>query len=582
MDTLSRGEWSRCSGELIQSPIVDGSPRRNSNVIIQHHHHQQQKQQQPSIQEESTSLLSSNNKIAIAYGTAATTTHQNDKDDNDTPQRQQHRLSLADSSKIMYDEARHMITLALPVIATYLLEMLPGIVSIILVGHIHSSANGGGEHVKEYMDAAALAVMYMNLTALSIGFGLASAMDTLCSNAFGAGELPQSAPLYLTTGCLVLAAAFGVILILNLHATTILIRLGQPPQVAELAGIFVGYLVPGIPALLLYELVRKILQAANIALPMLYCALGGNLLNAGLGYYWIYYSEPTAWSESVLGPDHWLGAAVARTVGNLSFPIFLAIYLAVTGDWKQFWSTTTGDSNNTTTVEWFRQAIKGIPSFISLGVPGALQLCFEWWAFEILALLSGLLPNAILAIGTNAILLNIASLVYMLYLGISIAANVRIGNALGANQPQRAALAGYLAMGLSVVASFFVATILVVFRRALPFLFTHDKDIADYCSELLWIAACFQLPDSINATVQGVFRGSGRQHIGAWLNFVAYYVVGLPVGAGLAYGTSQGLRGLWIGVSVGLFVVGVMGATVIVRSDWKKLAKDAIRRLLED
>ena len=559
MESISRGDWSRCSTNLCDTPIFNGSPRRKSSMVA-------------NKGEESSTLLTAD-RTSISYGTAApgksSSITKNDVEE-ETPT---HRLSLADQSKIMYDEGKSMINLALPVIGTYLLEMLPGITSIMLVGHVQSPK------VKLFLDAAALAVMYMNLTALSVGFGLASAMDTLCSQAYGAGELAQRASVYLMTGGLVLSITFCVILVLNLNAATVLMALGQPEDVSALAGTFVYYLLPGIPALLIYELVRKVLQASNIAMPMLYVAFCGNILNAGLGYYWMFVVDPSE-SWSIMGEDAWLGAAVARTVCNISFPILLVIYLAISGEYRAFWNLDdTNHSQSTSTL--LQQAFHGIPSFISFGIPGALQLCFEWWAFECLALLSGLLPDAILAIGTNAILLNLASLVYMFYLGISIAANVRIGNALGANLPQRAALAGYFAFGLATACSLACATIIIVFRQSLPLLFTHDEDIADYCSQLLLIAAAFQLPDSINATVQGIFRGSGRQNVGAVLNFVAYYVVGLPLGAVLAFALGQGLRGLWIGVSVGLLVVSVTGGTLIIQSDWKKLAKDAIRRLIE-
>ena len=226
-----------------------------------------------------------------------------------------------------------------------------------------------------------------------------------------------------------------------------------------------------------------------------------------------------------------------------------------------------------------KDAWKGISQFIELGIPGALQLCFEWWAFECLALISGLLPDAVIAIGSNAILLNIASMVYMFYLGVSIATNVRIGNALGAGLPARAALASNLGVGLGVLCSILCATILLVFREELPGFFTNDPEIDAYTSDLLIIAATFQLPDAINGTIQGIFRGSGRQTLGAWLNFVAYYLCGIPFGVLLAFHFDQGLWGLWVGMTIGLVVVGVVGLWIVCTSKWKQLAEDAIRRM---
>ena len=121
------------------------------------------------------------------------------------------------------------------------------------------------------------------------------------------------------------------------------------------------------------------------------------------------------------------------------------------------------------------KAVRGIPEFLTLGVPGMLQLCFEWWAFEIMSLLCGVLPNAVAAIGANAVIQNILSIVYMFHLGLSVSCNVRIGNALGAGDPERARLAAKLTIGISVFMGTLCAVFLLVFRASLPSLFTHDE-----------------------------------------------------------------------------------------------------------
>lgn len=196
-----------------------------------------------------------------------------------------------------------------------------------------------------------------------------------------------------------------------------------------------------------------------------------------------------------------------------------------------------------------------------------------------MALVSGLLPDALLAIAANALLLNISSMVYMFYLGISIAANVRIGNALGAGEPARASLAAWLALALAALGSCMCAAALIAGRHTLPHLFTEDEEIDDYTSDLLIVAAVFQLPDAVNGAVQGIFRGSGRQRRGAILNFVAYYVAGIPIGIVLAFRWELGLLGLWVGMTIGLCIVGLTGTFMILRSDWLTLAANANQRL---
>jgi len=455
-------------------------------------------------------------------------------------------------SEICCDEFNKMIKLSLPVIVTNLFEILPGVVSIVLVGHVHSYST------REYLDAAALGTMFLNLIGVSIGKGLASAMDTLCSQAYGANESRKMGT-FLQTGLIVLSVNFIFVFFVSLYAAEILIALGQPVRISRLAGSFLLHQLPGIPFMYMYELLRRIMQSQNIALPMLYASISANIVNISLGYYLVFGG----------GSSWWLGASVARGVSQISSFFFMIVYLYTSNYIKLFWS------------EWnLSAAIKGIPEFLSLAIPGAMQLCFEWWAFICLSLISGLLPDSQLSIGANAILLNIESVVYMCYLGNSISCNMRIGNALGAGLPNRARVAANLALGIAFAMSLLMATLLIMNRLALPLLFTQDNQIRDYCTALLYIVAIYQLPDSINATVQGIFRASGRQAIGAKLNFFAYYIVGIPFGIILAFYYHQGLRGLWIGLSTGLCFVTIIGAYItLCRSDWEQLAIDAKQRM---
>lgn len=451
---------------------------------------------------------------------------------------------------LIYNELKGMTVLAVPVVSTYLLEFLPGLVSIVLVGHVHH------DKTEEYLDAAALAVVFMNLTGLSIGIGLATAMDTLCSQAYGA-QRSERMGIYLQTGFQILAVFCLFIGVIFYYAADILVALGQPMEVSELTGAAVLTLLPGVPFLFLYELLRKVLQAQNIASPMFYVSVAANIVNAGVGYYLVYYTE--------VG---WLGASIARSICNMSFFLLLLPYILASGRLDTFW---TG---------WHpMEAFEGIPAFLALGIPGMFQLCFEWWAFEILALLCGLLPNAVVSIGANAVIMNVSAMVYMLYLGLSISGNVRIGNALGAGDDKRARVAALATIGLSGAMALLSAMFLLVFRNVLPSIFTHDETIDELSSMLICVAAVFQIPDAINGAIQGVFRGSGRQNLGAKLNFVAYYMLGIPFGFVMAFAFNLGVVGLWLGMTVGLSFIAICGTVLVVRSDWAKLSEDAKSRV---
>ena len=179
----------------------------------------------------------------------------------------------------------------------------------------------------------------------------------------------------------------------------------------------------------------------------------------------------------------------------------------------------------------------------------------------------------------------------MFYLGISISANIRIGNHLGSNKPQKAKLVTYLSLILGVIMALINASSLIIFKNYIPSLYTHDYDMIQVTLKLIVVCAIFQLGDSINAVVQGIFRGCGKQYLGAILNFIAYYIVGIPLGIILAfhgYGigfngdndNGLGVDGLWIGMTIGLFVVATFGTILIVfNSNWYALANEAQNRI---
>jgi MATE family multidrug resistance protein len=116
---------------------------------------------------------------------------------------------------------------------------------------------------------------------------------------------------------------------------------------------------------------------------------------------------------------------------------------------------------------------------------------------------------------------------YMLYLGVSVSGNVRIGNAIGSGDMIRAESASLVTLGMGALASLLNITFLLSFRKTLPWLITTDLDIVQEAQRLFIVAAVFQFPDAIGACVQGIFRGSGRQALAAKLNFAAYYIIGV-------------------------------------------------------
>ncbi|KAL9179593.1 hypothetical protein ACHAXT_008883 [Thalassiosira profunda] len=504
--------------------------------------------------------------LALIPDIDESTRHYGAADDDDAPQDQlqrgpswrERRKSILDEGALLKDELLGMISLAVPVIATYLLEIVPGIITIMLVGRMDN-----GETTQVYIDAAALAVMYFNIVCLSTGLGLLTALDTLYASAHGANQ-PEKMGRYLLTGIALMTVTLCVVGTIICNTTRALLFFGQPPAVAREAGVFAIYMLPGLPFLYGYELLRKLSQARNETLPMIVSAVTSVLVNIVVGYWMVNH---TSWG--------WLGAAIARSVGYMV--LLPTVYLGMYRSDREFLSHVKAGFR-------VREAItmRAFRKFLSLGIPGMLQFMFEWVAFEVIALLCGLFPDpqeAIVAIGSNAIVFQISTLVYMLYLGASMAGNVRIGNALGAGDAHRAKMACYLTLALGIFISAINIAFLLGFRHRLPYLFTSDAELIEKAQDLFVVVALYQFPDALDGVEQGIFRAIGKQALAAKLNFVAYYIIGIPLGYILAIPFGMGVEGLWYGMTVGLCFVSTVLTVVLLRCDWQELSLETRKRL---
>ncbi|OQR91593.1 Multidrug/Oligosaccharidyl-lipid/Polysaccharide (MOP) Flippase Superfamily [Thraustotheca clavata] len=453
-----------------------------------------------------------------------------------------------DATSILRDEAKHLISLAAQFTFTNILGYLPGVIALILVGHIDSP------DLQLYIGAAALGDMYFNVTGYSTGLGIASAMDTLCSQAFGAGNV-QRIGIVLQTGLIVLGGMFIPAFFLNVFAADVLIGLGQPMDVSHYAGQYAQCLLIGLPFLYAYELLKKTLQAQNIASPMIYCTIVCNIVNFVVGYCLINYCN--------MG---FVGAALGRSAANISLPLSLFPYYWRHSEARLMWPGLQ-----------LRAAVKGLVEFLRIGVPGMLMMMFEWCSFECIAIFSGLLPNAVVALGANAITLNLFSFLDWIYFGIAVAATVRVGNAIGAGDAQRTKIAIKASFITSAITAALFAIILLISRNEYPYIFTSDTAIAKAATSVAIIVIAFQLPQAINQTTQGILRGCGLQKMGALINFIAYLLIGLPLGYTFAFVSQLEVVGLWLGMVAAFISAASIGIAILKCTNLDRIINEAVR-----
>ncbi|XP_057571440.1 multidrug and toxin extrusion protein 2 isoform X3 [Hippopotamus amphibius kiboko] len=436
-------------------------------------------------------------------------------------------------------EARTLFVLSGPLFLFQMLNFMIYVVSTVFCGHLG----------KVELAAVTLSVAFVNVCGVSIGFGLSSACDTLMSQSFGSpnkkhmGVVLQRGTLVLLLCCLPCWALF-----LNTQHLLLLCR--QDPAVARLAQEYVQAYIPALPANFIYGLLARYLHNQGIVWPQVLSGVAGNCVNGLANYILV----------SVLGLGV-RGSAFANTVSQFLQAVVLLLCITLKKLHLQTWAG------------WSSQCLQDWGPFFSLAVPSMFMTCVEWWAYEIGSLLVGLL--SVLDLSAQAVIYEVATVAYMIPMGLSIAVCVRVGTALGAAdtaQAKRSAVSGTLCtVGTTLV----VGTLLSLLRNKLGHIFTSDEEVVALVNKVLPLYIVFYLFEAICCLYGGVLRGTGRQAFGAVVNAVMYYVVGLPLGIVLIFVVGLGVAGLWLGMLACVILAATAFITYTARMDWTRAAEEA-------
>ncbi|KAK9275093.1 hypothetical protein L1049_022352 [Liquidambar formosana] len=207
------------------------------------------------------------------------------------------------------------------------------------------------------------------------------------------------------------------------------------------------------------------------------------------------------------------------------------------------------------------------------------MVCLEIWSFEMMVLLSGLLPDPKLETSVLSISLNTCALVYMIPLGLSGAISIRVSNELGAERPQAARLAVCVVLFMVATEGILAATVMILGRKIWGYCYSGEERVVKYVGEMLILIAFSHFLDGIQSVLSGTARGCGWQKIGAFVNLGAYYIIGIPSAILLAFHYHIGGKGLWVGIILALFVQALFLAIVTLRTNWEKEAKKATERV---
>ncbi|KAF6173172.1 hypothetical protein GIB67_028470 [Kingdonia uniflora] len=386
---------------------------------------------------------------------------------------------------------------------------------------------------------------------------MASGLETLCGQAYGAHQ-------YRKVGIHTYSAIISLILVcfplslIWISLGKLLTAVGQDPLISNAAGKYAMWTIPGLFASAILQPLMKYLQSQSLILPMLISSTVTLCLHV-----------PLCWVLVFKCGFGTVGAALATSISFWLNTIVLGLYVKYSPSCER------------TRVPLSKEAFQGIRSFLRLALPSAVMICLEWWSFELLVLLSGLLPNAQLETSVLSICLTTISFLYTIPLGLGAAASTRVSNELGARKPQAARVAAYTIMLLALSETILMSTTLFACRYILGYAFSNEKEVVDYVTRMTPLICISVITDSLQGVLSGVARGCGWQHLGAYVNLGAYYLGGIPIAVLLGFYYHWGGRGLWIGILTGSSVQTIFLFLITGSTNWQNQVSNARERILD-
>lgn len=412
--------------------------------------------------------------------------------------------------------------LAWPVVLGEVGWQAMGIVDTVMVGRVGAEALAGVGVGNALFFVVAI-----------FGIGMLLGLDFAIARAVGAGERAEVATFFWHG--IALAVVLGVVLtLLLLAATPMIARLGLDEGVAVVAAAYLDVVVWSTLPLLLYTALRRFLQAVGAVRVIAITILVANVVNAIADWTLVLGN----WGAPALGAT---GAAWATFLSRALMLAILAGYVLVQHADVIAMPVRFG---------WQKMSL-----LARLGLPAALQLTLEVGVFAVVTALVGRFGAAALA--AHHVVLNIASLSFMVPLGISAAAAVRVGHSFGRRDAVETAAAGWTAIAAAAAVMCGFGVLFIGVPELLMRAFTPEPEVIAVGASLLVVAAAFQLFDGIQVVATGALRGTGETRTAMFTNLVAHWFLGLPVGVALGFGLAWGATGLWLGLCCGLVVAAV-------------------------
>ncbi|KAL8494143.1 hypothetical protein ACS0TY_025072 [Phlomoides rotata] len=372
--------------------------------------------------------------------------------------------------------------------------------------------------------AGSLAIAFANITGYSVLSGLALGMEPLCSQAFGAHR-PKLLSLTLQRTVVFLLLCSVPIAFLWLNISYILLYLHQDPGISKLTQTYLAFSLPDLLTNSFIHPIRIYLRAQGITHPLTLASLIGTAFHLPINFLLV--------SRFRLGIA---GVAAASAAANVVALAALVVYVWACGLHVPTWTKPS------------LKCFTGWAPLVRLAAPTCVSVCLEWWWYEIMIVLCGLLVDPRATVASMGVLIQTTSLLYVFPSSLGLAVSTRVGNELGANRPEKARVSAIVSIFVAGLMGLSAMSFAVSMRNVWAQIYTVDVNIVRLTSAALPILGLCELGNCPQTVACGVVRGTARPSTAANVNLGAFYLVGMPVAIGLGFLLGVGFCGLWIGL----------------------------------
>ena len=424
-------------------------------------------------------------------------------------------------------EIKHTARLSTPIVVGQIGQMLMSIVDNAMVGKV------GAQSLAAASIANALFMLVM-----VVALGVSMAITPLTAIAYGAGD-DQQCGVVLRQG-LLMNMVFGVLFcLLTLFMAQGIRFMNQPAEIVDPAILYLKVLGFSILPLMLFQSYRQFAEGVSFLKPAMIITLLANLVNFFANWVFIYGN---------LGMPQMgvTGAGIATISSRTFMAATLMAVILKSSKMKRF----------DPTLNYRKIDLSMIKKLMSIGIPAGCQYFFEVSAFSASAVIVGWMGTVALA--AHQVALSLASISFMVALGISAAATIRVGNAVGKKDMAATRGAGF---GAVILCAGFMASagmVFILFNHELPMLYIKDPAVLKLSASLLIIVAFFQISDGTQAVGIGILRGMTDMKIPTMITLAAYWIIGLPCGYVLAFYFGMGIFGVWYGLLISLTASGLL------------------------